>query len=87
MSYKAENVQHKAVQIGIIEQRSVLSSKKKNTNLPWLLISYRNRSSKASVWGEYKTEELARKQMNKMLRYFPTYVVEKSIFDKYYKGL
>lgn len=86
MSYREECIVHKSIQRGIIEQRPNIISGKKPANGEWLLIVFSFNRNKPSIWNEYKTEELARKQMNKMLRYFPTYVVEKSIFEKHYKG-
>ena len=60
---------HKQVQRGIIEQRPVSNSKKKSIKNNWLTVYWHNRDSKWHIWNEYSSEELAHKQMTKMIRY------------------
>lgn len=81
--YREESIRRKLVQRGIVEVRAVNNTKKRSAG-QWLAVYFRR-----GCWGEwnsYKTEADARKQMDKMLRYWPMYVVERSVFDAHYAG-
>lgn len=79
--YREESIRRKLVQRGIIELKPVTHTKKRIDG-PWLAVYLRN--GRWGVWNSYKTEEFAVKQMNKMLGYWPMYVVERSVFEAHY---
>ena len=81
--YREESIRRKLVQRGIVEVRAVNNTKKRIAG-EWLAVYFRRGSW--GEWNSYKTEADARKQMHKMLRYWPMYVVERSVFDAHYAG-
>ena len=81
--YREESIRRKLVQRGIVEVRAVTNTKKRTAG-QWLAVYFKR--DRWAEWGSYKTEADARKQMNKMLRYWPMYVVERSVYEAHYVG-
>jgi hypothetical protein len=85
MSYtKISNVYCKAVKNGIIDQRSIPYSKKKQLDYNWFCVRLNYKTGYFFICGKYKTELEARKQMDKVLRYSPMFIIEKTIFESCY---
>jgi hypothetical protein len=84
--YREECVKHKLVQRGILEQRPVPNSKKSQGG-EWLTVYYDNRSQRWMIWHSkgYKFESDARKIMDKMIRYWPMYIVHRKVFETFYQ--
>lgn len=82
--YREESIRRKLVQRGIVETRPVANTKKRIDGA-WLAVYLRG--GRWGVWNSYKTETVARKQMEKMLGYWPMYVVERSVFDAHYAAI
>lgn len=85
MSYKEDCIQRKNVREGITESKPI-KGKKKEIALDWLVVFLCYYNNKWNVLGNYKNEEDARKQMSKINNFWYGFVVEKSIFETYYKG-
>ena len=81
--YREEAIRRKLVQRGIVEVRAVNNTKKRTAG-QWLAVYFKR--DRWAEWSSYKTEADARKQMNKMLRYWPMYVVERSVYEAHYVG-
>lgn len=81
--YREESIRRKLVQRGIVEVRAVNNTKKRTAG-QWLAVYFKR--GRWAEWSSYKTEADARKQMNKMLRYWPMYVVERSVYEAHYVG-
>lgn len=84
--YRDDCIKHKLVQRGIVDQRKVTTPKKK-VDCEWLTVYWHNTDTKWKIWNRtgYKLETDARKVMEKMLRYWPLWVVHRSIFESHYK--
>ena len=81
--YREESIRRKLVQRGIVEVRAVNNTKKRTAG-QWLAVYFKR--GRWAEWNSYKTEADARKQMSKMLRYWPMYVVERSVYEAHYVG-
>ena len=79
--YREEAIRRKLVQRGIVDVRPAVATKKRIDGA-WLAVYLRG--GRWGVWNSYKTEADARKQIDKMLRYWPMYVVERSVYELHY---
>lgn len=82
---KETNIYHNLVKRGFEDQRPLPHTKKKLENCNWLCVKLDYKTGYFYVCREYKHEFEARKQMDKSLRYCPMFVVEKYIYETFYK--
>lgn len=90
LSYKESNNYAKDVKRGIISINPVTSNKTKKLPGNWLVVSISRfvEDKIYDVFSEHKTEAEAAKQANKYNCFvIRCYVVERSVYEKYYKHL